>query len=207
MTRFTAGRILITGALLSAVPPVAAAQGAQGSSPGSIPKFVNFDTTGMFQGLFFSAGDRLFVAGQPTEKGLREMKARGVTTVVNLRSPGEMARVGFDEAAVVKQLGMQYVYLPMRGDSVMPFTPAAVKSLAAAIAGTDGKVLLHCTVAWRARHLYGAYLVTEMHAPLDEVLTKLDLVTPSDIRAMRELQPFEEFLGHPVPQFAKYRSP
>ena len=84
---------------------------------------------------------------------------QGVTTVVNLRSPPEMARVSFDEAALVKQLGMDYVYLPMRGTAELPYSPAAVKSFAAAMSNAKGKVLLHCTVAWRASHLWAAYLI------------------------------------------------
>src|SRR4029453_10140752 len=49
-------------------------------------------------------GKDMFIGGQPTEKALRELKAKGVTTLVNLRMPEEMARVGFDEAALVKEL-------------------------------------------------------------------------------------------------------
>jgi uncharacterized protein (TIGR01244 family) len=201
------GRALLAGVLVGAMSAVGAGQVAQDSAHASMPNLVRLDTTGMFQATFYSAGDNLFVAGQPTEKGLREMKARGVTTVVNLRSPEEMARVPIDEAAIVKQLGMHYVYLPMRGGSELPYTPAAIKSLAAAINGTDGKVLLHCTVAWRASHLFAAYLVQEKHVPLGEVLTTMHLVVPSEVRMMPGLQPFEEFLGHAVPEFAHFRSP
>ena len=63
---------------------------------GPVPNPVSLDTTGLFQAKFVSVGDDI---GQPTEKALRELRAKGVTTVVNLRMPEEMARVGFDEAA------------------------------------------------------------------------------------------------------------
>src|SRR5262249_2376994 len=70
---------------------------------------VLLDTTGMFQAKIARVGDDMFVAGQPTEKALRDMKAQGVTTVVNLRTPVEMTRsVKFDEPALVAQLGMKY---------------------------------------------------------------------------------------------------
>ncbi len=96
----------------------------------------------------------MFISGQPTERGLRDLRAQGVTTVVNLRSPEEMSkRVPFDEAALVKELGMEYVYLPMRGTPEFPYSPAAVKSFAAAMSSAKGKVLLHCTIAWRASHM------------------------------------------------------
>ena len=73
-------------------------------------------------------GDDLFITGQPTEAGLREMQKRGVTTVVNLRTPPELARIGFDEPALIQQLEMTYVYLPVRGDTTYPYSPATVKA-------------------------------------------------------------------------------
>ena len=71
--------------------------------------------------------------------------------------------VGFDVdlwAAVAKELGMTYVHVPLGGPDT-PYTPAAVEKVAAAIKAADGKVLLHCTVAWRASHMWAAYLVRE----------------------------------------------
>jgi protein tyrosine phosphatase (PTP) superfamily phosphohydrolase (DUF442 family) len=47
----------------------------------------------------------MYIAGQPTADGIRQLPDQGVTTVVNLRTPAEMARVGFDEAALVASLG------------------------------------------------------------------------------------------------------
>jgi hypothetical protein len=105
--------------LLSAAPSVGAAQQFTKSAPIAKPSApVKLDTTGMFQAVAAHLGDDVFISGQPTERGLREMRARGVTTVVNLRTPEEMTRdVKFDEPALVKQLGMKYVYLPVRGSA------------------------------------------------------------------------------------------
>ena len=61
---------------------------------GPVPNPVTLDPTGLFQAKFVSVGDDMFIAGQPTEKALRDLRAKGVTTVVNLRMPEEMARVG-----------------------------------------------------------------------------------------------------------------
>src|SRR5215831_1032021 len=82
---------------------------------GPVPDPVTLDAKGLFQDKFVSVGDDMFIGGQPTEQALRELHAKGVTTVVNLRMPEEMARVSFDEAALVKELGMTYVHIPMRG--------------------------------------------------------------------------------------------
>lgn len=195
-------RLLVAGLLTGLAGAPASAQRVAALKPGdAVPKPVELDTTGMFQAKFTKVGDDLFVAGQPTERGLREMKARGVTTVVNLRSPQEMDRVGFDEAALVRQLGMKYVYLPMRGTPELPYSPKAVESFAAALASADGKVLLHCTVAWRASHLWSAYLIQDRKLPVAEVLASTRLINLMDEHHTgADKQPLEEFLGRMVPE-------
>src|SRR6478735_3101090 len=101
MTPPTLLRPLAVAALVVAVALPASAQSVVGKGKtGPVPDPVTLDTTGMFQAKFVSVGDDLFIGGQPTEKALRELRAKGVTTVVNLRMPEEMARVGFDEAAL-----------------------------------------------------------------------------------------------------------
>ena len=174
-----------------------------------LPAPVPIDTTGRFQAAAVRVGDDFFIAGQPTELALREMKAKGVTTVVNLRSPQEMqTQVKFDEPAVVKQLGMKYVYLPMRGTTELPYSPDAVSKLAAAVAGADGKVLLHCTIAWRASHLWAAYLIKERGVDVETALTNARAINLMDDHRMGPggRQPVEDFLdtslptlGHPKP--------
>ena len=86
----------------------AAAQSVVGkSNTAPPPNPINLDIAGMFQARAASVGDDLFIAGQPTEKALRDLKANGVTTVINLRMPEEMKQIGFDEAALVSELGMR----------------------------------------------------------------------------------------------------
>src|SRR5687767_9544202 len=85
------------------------------------------DTSGMFQARFAKVGDDMYIGGQPTEKALRELKAQGVTTVINLRMPQEMERIGFDEAKALEQLGIKYVHIPMRGGTgEMSYSPATL---------------------------------------------------------------------------------
>lgn len=165
-----------------------------------IPAPVLLPTDGMFLAFYAKVGDDLFIAGQPTEKALREMKAQGVTTVINLRSPEEMTRVGFDEPALVAELGMKYVYIPMRGTEALPYSPAGLEKFTEAMKAADGKVLLHCTVAWRASHLWGAYLIRQ-GAPVAQVLEHTRAINLGDGQRMSSSgkQPIEEFLGRPVP--------
>src|SRR3982751_791542 len=146
--------------LVCSVAGQTAAQSIVGKGKtGAVPNPVTLDPTGLFKEKFVSVGDDMFIAGQPTEKAIRELRAKGVTTIVNLRMPEEMTQVGFDEAALAKELGIKYVHIPMRGSAENPYGPKQLDSFTAAMAAADGKVLLHCTVAWRASHLRAALFV------------------------------------------------
>jgi uncharacterized protein (TIGR01244 family) len=201
MTRGIVG--LLGFAAMSAVTSgVCGAQRLTGPHPtGKVPAPVALDTRGLFQDKFARVGDDVFISGQPTERALRELRAQGVTTVVNLRSPPEMNRVPFDEAALVKELGMEYVYLPMRGTPELPYSPAAVKSFAAAMSNAKGKVLLHCTIAWRASHLWAAYLIQYRDVPVASALEQARTINLMDDHRMDgDRQPVEAFLGRSLPE-------
>jgi len=199
----SAFHVLATLVLTVAFTLPAAAQSIVGKDKtGPVPNPVNLDTTGMFQAKFVSVGDDMFIGGQPTEKALRELRAKGVTTVVNLRMPEEMAQqVKFDEAALVKELGMKYVQIPMRGTPENPYGPKQLDTFAAAMASADGKLLLHCTIAWRASHLWAAYLIRDRKMPVETVLSQARAINLMDnMRMGADQQPLEGFLGRPVPE-------
>jgi uncharacterized protein (TIGR01244 family) len=203
MTRQSLFRYLSAGALSVLITLPAGAQSIVGKGKtGPVPDPVNLDTTGLFQAKFVSVGDDMFIGGQPTEKALRELKEKGVTTVVNLRMPEEMAHVGFDEAALVKELGINYVHIPMRGTADHPYGPKELDTFAAAMASADGKVLLHCTIAWRASHLWAAYLIRDRKVPVAEALAQTRMINLMDNMRMGsgDQQPLEGFLGRPVPE-------
>lgn len=170
---------------------------------GPAPDPVNLDITGLFQAKYASVGSDLFIAGQPTEKALRDLKAKGVTTVINLRMPEEMKQIGFDEAALLKELGMNYVHIPMRGTPEHPYGPAQLDRFAAALASADGKVLLHCTVAWRASHLWGAYLIRDRGVAVATALAQTRRINLRDEAPFNGVQPIEGFLGRTIPELAK----
>jgi uncharacterized protein (TIGR01244 family) len=196
-------RAFLAIGLLAAGGP-AAAQNIVHGRPGTVPNPVVLDNAGLFQDKFASVGDDMFIAGQPTEKALRDLRAKGVTTIVNLRMPEEMARVGFDEAALAKELGIRYVHIPMRGTPQNPYGPKELDAFAAAMTSADGKVLLHCTVAWRASHLWAAYLIRERNVPVTEALTQTRQINLMDDMRMGNppTQPLEGFLGRTVPEMA-----
>jgi uncharacterized protein (TIGR01244 family) len=151
-----------------------------------------------FQGAIADAGPA-YLSGQPTEAALRALKAEGVTTVINLRTQREMdnrQQVPFDEAALLRELGMTYVHIPLGGPDT-PYSPAAVEQLDAALrAAGDGKVLLHCTVAWRVSHLWAAWLVKHRGVTLDEATRQMSTVNLNGYSDGRPT-PLSLFLAEP----------
>jgi uncharacterized protein (TIGR01244 family) len=113
-----------------------------------------------------------------------------------------MAKIGFDEAELAKSLGMKYLYLPVRGNEKFPYSPETLTKFAAAMKETDGAVLLHCTVGWRASHLWTAYLIQERGVPVDKALESGEAINLM-AHHMDGRQPVEDFLGKDLPQLHK----
>ena len=198
-------RPIITAALsgaLALAPQASVAQQFTRRAPiTSVSAPVILDTTGLYLERAARVGEDMFVTGQPTERALRELREQGVTTVVNLRTPEEMTRnVKFDESALVASLGMQYVYLPVRGNDQYPYSPATLAKFADAVSNAKGKVLLHCTVAWRASHLWAAYLINR-GIPVDSALANARAINLMDDHRMGQngRQPVEDFLDKALP--------
>ncbi len=122
----------------------------------------------------------IYITGQPSEAAMRRMISEGVTVVINLRTPKEMddrQQVPYDEAALLKELGVEYVHIPIGGDK-FPASPAAVDRFAQALAAHQGKALLHCTVAWRASHLWAAYLIRHKGVEANKALADARFIVP-----------------------------
>jgi uncharacterized protein (TIGR01244 family) len=172
----------------------------------TLPAPTILDTTGMFQARYARVGDDFFIAGQPTPDALREMKRLGVTTVINLRMPQEMERIGFDEPKLIEELGMTYVHIPMRGgDGEHSYSPQSLRKFADAMKAAEGKVLLHCTVAWRASHIWAAYLIQEHGIPIMDAIRHARAINLMDDHRMDPSgrQPIEMFLGRRLAEVGK----
>jgi uncharacterized protein (TIGR01244 family) len=138
----------------------------------------------------------VFIGGQPTSDALRQLVSEGVTTIINLRTPREMDNrkvVPFDEAALLSELGVEYIHVPLDG-MANPYTPEAVDKVAAAISSAKGKVLLHCTIAWRASHMWAAYLVKHKGYSLEDALRHAEAINFNGYKAP-DPQPVEGLLG------------
>ena len=194
------GRLVPVALVLAAPLHVARAQRMTGPHPSpKIPMPVQLDTHGQVESTLARVGDDVYIAGQPTAAALRSLHERGVTTVVNLRPPDEMAHVPYDEPAAAKALGMTYISLPVRGNERYPFTPETLRRFAEVMRTAKGGVLLHCTVAWRASHLWAAYLIQERGLPDDSALVNARAINLMDgMGHGGGMEPVEQFLGRKV---------
>lgn len=84
--------------------------------------------------------DGITSSGQPDATEFALFAEAGYVAVVDLR--GEAEDRGLDEVAVLDDLGMQYVSLPLTSPEAISFENAA--KLDEILADFDGPVLLHC---------------------------------------------------------------
>lgn len=99
----------------------------------------------------------LFTAGQPATRDWAAIKAEGIHTVINLRTPGELK--DRDESAEVRGAGLRYLEIPVAGaDSINLANAVALHAALAPAHG--GGVLVHCASGNRA----GALLALEQQA-------------------------------------------
>ncbi len=115
-------------------------------------------------------GDRVFFAGQPSQTDLAEYARMGVKTIVNLRMPAEMEKVGYDEAAAAKVAGIEYVSVPF--GSTMPGDGELARIYAALNKAESGKVLLHCASANRAGMAWAVYRGSQHGLPAEAAITE-----------------------------------
>jgi uncharacterized protein (TIGR01244 family) len=84
--------------------------------------------------------DGITAAGQPNQAAFKVFADSGYTTVIDLR--GEQENRGLDEPAIVEDLGMEYVPMPIVAAHEISFESAA--KLDKLIADSKGPVLVHC---------------------------------------------------------------
>ncbi|MGL6290416.1 MAG: beta-lactamase hydrolase domain-containing protein [Silanimonas sp.] len=113
----------------------------------------------------------VLLSPQPMAADLEALNAQGVRRVINLRTPEEMATLGFDEAALAASKGIDYTLIPIAGNT--GYTPAALDAFSAAMARGDGDILLHCASGTRAGHLYAAWLVREKGLSPEEAMRRV----------------------------------
>ena len=116
-------------------------------------------------------------AGQPDKAALEVFAEAGYATVIDLRGEGEDR--GFDEAAVVQELGLHYVILPIESGDAISFDNA--RKLDELLQGYPGPALIHCASANRVgallalrASLHGADDETALAQGIEGGLTRLE---------------------------------
>ena len=109
----------------------------------------------------------LYTAGQPAPADWAAIRALGVRTVVNLRTPAELQ--GRDEAAEVRAAGLAYIEIPVAGaDGINPDNARALHAALAPAHG--GGVLVHCASGNRAGALLALEQAEQDGLPQDAAL-------------------------------------
>jgi uncharacterized protein (TIGR01244 family) len=106
-------------------------------------------------------------AGRPTEDGLKELKARGFRTVIDLSAPSEDGVA--EEKAALERLGLRYVHVPVTATT---FSAADVDAVQAVLDDADaGPTLLHCASANRVGAVW-AVIQARGGKPIDEAIAE-----------------------------------
>jgi protein tyrosine phosphatase (PTP) superfamily phosphohydrolase (DUF442 family) len=66
---------------------------------------------------------------------------------------------------------MDYIFIPLGGEE-HPYTTEALDRFAEVMREHDGRVLVHCTMGWRASYMWVAYLIREHGFGLDEAMAR-----------------------------------
>jgi protein tyrosine phosphatase (PTP) superfamily phosphohydrolase (DUF442 family) len=134
--------------------------------------------------------------GQPTAEQLRALKAAGGDIVLDLRDPMEPRPV--DEASLVRELGMEYVNVPVRAGSLDDATLERI--LAVLRQAGDRTVFFHCGSGSRVGGALIPYFI------LDQGMEEQDAVDQAMRVGLRSAEYLEWGLdyarrnqGHPQP--------
>jgi len=124
---------------------------------------------------FMKINTEVCTGGQPTLAQLSELKAQGITTVINLRAPGE---AGFDavaEEAEVKKLGMKYISIPV-SNQAGPKDEQADEFLKVTDDANNRPVFIHCGSANRVGAFFMIRRVLRDGMTFDAAKTEADKI-------------------------------
>lgn len=106
----------------------------------------------------------LVIGGQPTRQHLEALKGAGAKLILDVRAPGEPR--GFDEAATLAALGLEYVNIPM-GPGV-PLTDQLMETILGILRQHAGdSTFYHCASGNRVGGALIPYLILD-HAMEEE---------------------------------------
>jgi uncharacterized protein (TIGR01244 family) len=112
----------------------------------------------------------VYFAGWPTEDGIRALAARGVRTIIALKSIDEIRDArGYDARLAAAALGVDLVVIPVSPKS---FSVQDVQSFATAFNAASGPVLIHCGSSNTVGGVWAAYLAAERGVSATEAIER-----------------------------------
>ena len=111
----------------------------------------------------------VFLAGQPGQDDIAEIKGAGIARVLDLRTVGE---VDWDEPSVVSAAGLDYTRLAFRAPDSLTDEIFDTARQAFSAAGPDNGLLCHCGSANRVGAVWLAHRVLDQNVPWDVALAE-----------------------------------
>ena len=132
----------------------------QAGNPGGITNYLEYS-------------DTLSSSGQPDKKQLKAVQKAGFQRVVFLAFSDHDESIP-DEDRMVKELGMEYVHIPVDWD--LP-TASDFHTFAAVMdQGAEKRTLVHCQVNFRASAFSFLYRVLHLGVPMEEAKDDMNAV-------------------------------
>ncbi len=112
----------------------------------------------------------LLLASQPSPEDLRLAKEKGIQRLISLRGPNE---TDWDEAAIAKKLGMEFIRIPItRPDDLTAERFDQLRKLL--LEGHKKPTLLHCASANRVGAVWLPHRVLDEQVPLEKALQEAE---------------------------------
>lgn len=114
----------------------------------------------------------VYLAGQPTPEDFAIAEEAGIRTVINSRREVELD--GFDEEALVTELGMRYIALPWNGPDEL--TDDVFDRSRELLETAERPILFHCASANRIGAVWIPWRVLDGGVPYEEALVEAKLI-------------------------------
>jgi uncharacterized protein (TIGR01244 family) len=149
-----------------------------------------------------TTGEKIFFGGQPAPEDFALFKDKGVKTIINLRSQEEVEGLAFNEEEIVKELGMNYVHVPLKGGQL---DDDHLRDTVKAIAGARASnVLIHCASGNRVGFSWSLFQGTEGD---EDVAKAIAMGKDAGMRSERLEARAQKFLEDVGPTWEKLPQP
>ena len=119
---------------------------------------------------FLQLDDNLATSGQPSEEQLAQVAQAGFQVVINLAlSHAEYSLK--DEAVSVRQLGMEYIHIPVIWSA--PGLPELQQFFESMAANHDKKIYVHCAANMRASVFVALYRIIRLGWRVEHALVEV----------------------------------